>query len=294
MGATLVRVCPGLLYLALNAVCAHSSHAASSAGYRGQRYPGVGRCEPGVVKAEPLRGALRCAPVIIGQVLPRHRLSLRGGSDSTGGDDEESSQPLPPPSMDGDEEGTIQLATGSRDGDDEHANEVVERPVRPGLDTFEVETMDDQASRTFDVSKLAEQHSQARFYEVAKDATSLVADGGVCIETVREGSGTRVPRDGDFVYIHYRAFVLRDGRQFDNSRSSDQRNGMPFGFVMGRGQVIQGWETALHAMTVGQVAKVYVRNAYSYAPDGTRLKGVYTRLSVYADACIRIFEIKVH
>ena len=115
---------------------------------------------------------------------------------------------------------------------------------------------------------------QVRFHEHAGCAMKLVDDGGVCIQEIRAGSGTRVPRDGDFVYIHYRAFVLGDDRPFDDSRSSEQRNGKPFGFMLGKGEVIQGWEVALRTMTVGQVAMVYVRNAYSYSADGIRLKGL--------------------
>jgi FKBP-type peptidyl-prolyl cis-trans isomerase len=54
----------------------------------------------------------------------------------------------------------------------------------------------------------------------------------------------------------------------------------------GHAQVIQGWEIALRSMTVGEVAMVYVRNAYSYSTDGMRLKGLlpYTGIRVIAPA----------
>ena len=123
--------------------------------------------------------------------------------------------------------------------------------------------------------------TQARFHEIAGCATKLVDDGGVCFELLRpgkradaDGGVPRTPRDGDVVYIHYRAFVLGDGRLFEDSRFSEQRKGEPFGFTLGRAEVMQGWEIALRSMAVGDVAMVYVRNAYSFSTDGIRLKGL--------------------
>ena len=109
--------------------------------------------------------------------------------------------------------------------------ELIESPPDLKAEHFEVDGADD--GRVYDFSNKPEQHSQARFHDVAGSATKLVEDGGVCIEQIRTGTGMRVPRDGDHVYIHYRAFVMGgDGRQFDNSRTSEQRNGKPYGFTM--------------------------------------------------------------
>jgi hypothetical protein len=198
--------------------------------------------------------------------------SLRGGSE------DESSSPPPPPPID-QNDGHIEVETGPRDFDDEV--EDVEQPPELKGEHFEVATPRPGTTRTFDLTKPFVQHAQARFHALAINASKLVTDGGVCMETIRTGSGTRMPRAGDFVYIHYRAFVMNDGRQFDDSRHSEQRNGMPFGFTMGRAQVIQAWEIALASMTVGQVALVYARNAYLHSTDGMRLKGLqpYTAMN---------------
>ena len=147
--------------------------------------------------------------------------------------------------------------------------------------------------------------TQARFHEIAGCATKLVDDGGVCFELLRpgkradaDGGVPRTPRDGDVVYIHYRAFVLGDGRLFEDSRFSEQRKGEPFGFTLGRAEVMQGWEIALRSMAVGDVAMVYVRNAYSFSTDGIRLKGLLPftatnhRGAVPNDADVR-FEIEL-
>ena len=147
--------------------------------------------------------------------------------------------------------------------------------------------------------------TQARFHEIAGCATKLVDDGGVCFELLRpgkradaDGGVPRTPCDGDVVYIHYRAFVLGDGRLFEDSRFSEQRKGEPFGFTLGRAEVMQGWEIALRSMAVGDVAMVYVRNAYSFSTDGIRLKGLLPftatnhRGAVPNDADVR-FEIEL-
>jgi hypothetical protein len=46
-------------------------------------------------------------------------------------------------------------------------------------------------------------------------------------------------------------------------------------------QVIRGWEVALKSMAKGEVAEVYVRQDWSYATDGMRLKGLlpYTAIN---------------
>ena len=46
-------------------------------------------------------------------------------------------------------------------------------------------------------------------------------------------------------------------------------------------QVIRGWEVALKSMMQGEVAEIFVRNDWSFATDGTRLKGLlpYTAIN---------------
>ena len=46
-------------------------------------------------------------------------------------------------------------------------------------------------------------------------------------------------------------------------------------------QVIKGWEVALRTMKLGEIAEIFVREDYTYARDGTRLKSMmpYTALN---------------
>lgn len=65
------------------------------------------------------------------------------------------------------------------------------------------------------------------------------------IDDVKIGSGPEV-QTGDTVSVHY-AGRLQDGTEFDNSRT----RGSAFEFVVGGGQVIEGWEEGLVGMQVG-------------------------------------------
>jgi hypothetical protein len=81
------------------------------------------------------------------------------------------------------------------------------------------------------------QHKQERFRKSAELGMDLVGDGGLFKRTVRSGDGSAYPIDGDYIYVHYRGFVISDGREFDDSRRSEQLQGRPFGFTLGKGEV---------------------------------------------------------
>ena len=84
----------------------------------------------------------------------------------------------------------------------------------------------------------------------------------VKIETLAEGMG-RSPATGDTVVVHYTGW-LENGTQFDSSRDRNE----PFEFILGRGQVIKGWDEGVATMRVGQKAKLTIPAALGYGPRG--------------------------
>ena len=82
------------------------------------------------------------------------------------------------------------------------------------------------------------------------------------IETIISGSGAS-PKSGDTVTVHYTGW-LTDGTKFDSSVDRDD----PFAFVLGQGQVIQGWDQGVAAMKVGDKARLTIPPDMAYGASG--------------------------
>jgi FK506-binding protein 2 len=54
--------------------------------------------------------------------------------------------------------------------------------------------------------------------------------------------------------MHYTGTLYKDGSKFDSSRDRNQ----PFEFTLGTGSVIQGWESGIHGMCVGERRKLVI------------------------------------
>eukprot|EP01113_Clastostelium_recurvatum_P021041 TRINITY_DN2490_c0_g3_i1.p2 TRINITY_DN2490_c0_g3~~TRINITY_DN2490_c0_g3_i1.p2 ORF type:complete len:108 (+),score=32.04 TRINITY_DN2490_c0_g3_i1:78-401(+) len=85
---------------------------------------------------------------------------------------------------------------------------------------------------------------------------------GVEITFTKEGDGN-FPKKGDKVSVHY-VGTLQNGKEFDSSR----KRGKPFEFVLGKGQVIRGWDEGVAKMSKGSVAKLTISPDYAYGNDG--------------------------
>ena len=64
--------------------------------------------------------------------------------------------------------------------------------------------------------------------------------------------------DGDMVTVHYTG-TLDDGEEFDSSRERG-----PLSFVLGSGQMISGFDVAVHGLRVGDAITVRLKPSEAY------------------------------
>ena len=75
------------------------------------------------------------------------------------------------------------------------------------------------------------------------------------IETIQEGDGTK-PIKGQNITVHYSGWLKSNGEKFDSSKD---RDGGPFHFTVGEGQVIRGWDKLLlKTMSLGSRVKATI------------------------------------
>lgn len=82
------------------------------------------------------------------------------------------------------------------------------------------------------------------------------------IEKLVEGNGAR-PKTGDRVVVHYTGWLL-DGTKFDSSVDRKQ----PFEFLLGKGQVIRGWDEGVATMQVGDKVQLTIPPHLAYGRYG--------------------------
>lgn len=82
------------------------------------------------------------------------------------------------------------------------------------------------------------------------------------IEKLTTGTGA-APKAGDVVVAHYTGW-LTDGAKFDSSVDRNE----PFEFVLGRGQVIKGWDQGIAQMRVGDKVKLTIPPELGYGERG--------------------------
>ena len=82
------------------------------------------------------------------------------------------------------------------------------------------------------------------------------------IEILKQGTGEEAKND-DQVIVNY-VGTLQNGTKFDSSYD----RGVPFQFILGAGQVIQGWEKGILGMKVGEKRKLTIPPELGYGSQG--------------------------
>ena len=94
-------------------------------------------------------------------------------------------------------------------------------------------------------------------------ATMTKSPTGLYVQELTPGAGPPAAK-GDSVAMHYTGW-LPDGKKFDSSRD----RGKPYSFVLGRGEVIGGWDEGVEGMMVGGRRKLVIPAALGYGERGS-------------------------
>ena len=84
------------------------------------------------------------------------------------------------------------------------------------------------------------------------------------VEDLIDGDGA-VAQDGDLLVMHYVGVLHSDGSEFDSSWDRNQT----FNFVLGQGNVIQGWDEGIVGMTEGSRRQLTIPPAQAYGTQGS-------------------------
>jgi FKBP-type peptidyl-prolyl cis-trans isomerase len=87
-------------------------------------------------------------------------------------------------------------------------------------------------------------------------------DSGLRYQIIHEGTGQQAAA-GQTVSVHYKGQLL-DGTVFDSSYKRQQ----PIDFVLGQGQVIQGWDEGVSLLKVGDKARFVIPSDLAYGSRG--------------------------
>lgn len=95
-----------------------------------------------------------------------------------------------------------------------------------------------------------------------KEETAPMPSETLQIEDIIVGEGKEATA-GKLISVHYTGTLL-DGTKFDSSLD----RGEPFEFVLGTGQVIQGWDQGFNGMKVGGKRKLIIPPELGYGDRG--------------------------
>lgn len=95
-------------------------------------------------------------------------------------------------------------------------------------------------------------------------ANKYKTNSGLSITIVTPGKpDAPEAKSGNLVTVHYTG-TLENGTKFDSSRDRNQ----PFSFMLGRGNVIKGWDEGVAGMKVGEHRQLVIPSNLGYGAHG--------------------------
>jgi peptidylprolyl isomerase len=98
--------------------------------------------------------------------------------------------------------------------------------------------------------------------DTTQDEQPQIFPDGLKVEDLIAGTGEEAVK-GALITAHYLG-TLEDGTKFDSSYD----RGQPFQFLLGAGQVIQGWDLGVLGMKVGGKRKLTIAPDLAYGSTG--------------------------
>jgi len=86
--------------------------------------------------------------------------------------------------------------------------------------------------------------------------------GGIQVEDLKEGSGPECTQ-GATIGMYYEGRLKTNNKKFDGLK-----DGAPFKFKLGKGQVIKGWDLGVMGMKVGGKRRLTIPPKFAYGADG--------------------------
>ncbi len=100
----------------------------------------------------------------------------------------------------------------------------------------------------------------------AQEAGYQKTASGLQYKDTKVGDGAQ-PKRGDTCNVHYTGWLYQDGVKGQKFDSSVDR-GKPFGFRVGEGQVIKGWDEGVATMKIGGKRTLIIPPALGYGARG--------------------------
>jgi peptidylprolyl isomerase len=135
--------------------------------------------------------------------------------------------------------------------------------TEPTPEASQAET-EEQAAEPTPAEEPAEEtgQSEPESAPVVDDTVYESTDSGLEYAILETTDGEK-PAAGDIVTVHYNG-TLEDGTKFDSSYD----RGEPIKFVLGRGQVIPGWDEGIALLGVGEKGKLRIPSELAYGEAG--------------------------
>ncbi|MBO2011766.1 FKBP-type peptidyl-prolyl cis-trans isomerase [Hymenobacter negativus] len=111
-------------------------------------------------------------------------------------------------------------------------------------------------------AQTAKDDATIQAYLKKNHATARKTPGGTYYIIKKLGTGLP-PKKGQTVRVLYRGTILTTGQEFD---ASAKHGNDPFSFVLGAGQVIQGWDQGIAMLTKGSKAVLLIPSPLAYGP----------------------------